>query len=51
LASGSPEAASTRDAVAEMDVDNFDVLLERSPGQPLVMGIVLHAYIVQPYPL
>lgn len=37
---------------ADMIIDNFDEMLEQSAGQPLVMGIALHAYIVgQPYRL
>ena len=37
---------------ADMIVDNFDEMLEQSKGQPLVMGIALHPYIVgQPYRL
>ncbi|MBL8669595.1 MAG: polysaccharide deacetylase family protein [Alphaproteobacteria bacterium] len=40
------------DAFADMIVDNFDEMLEQSKGQPLVMGIALHAYIVgQPFRL
>jgi peptidoglycan/xylan/chitin deacetylase (PgdA/CDA1 family) len=37
---------------ADMVVDNFDEMLVQSKGQPLVMGIALHAYLVgQPYRL
>jgi hypothetical protein len=37
---------------AQMIVDNFDEMLEQSRGQPLVMGIALHPYLVgQPYRL
>jgi peptidoglycan/xylan/chitin deacetylase (PgdA/CDA1 family) len=37
---------------ADMIVDNFDEMLAQSKGQPLVMGIALHAYLVgQPYRL
>ena len=37
---------------ADMIVDNFDEMLAQSHGQPLVMGIALHPYIVgQPYRL
>ncbi|MGG7566739.1 polysaccharide deacetylase family protein [Rhodovulum sp. DZ06] len=37
---------------ADMIVDNFDEMLEQSRGQPLVMGVALHPYIVgQPYRL
>lgn len=37
---------------AQMIIDNFDEMLEQSAGQPLVMGIALHPYIVgQPYRL
>jgi len=37
---------------ARMIVDNFDEMLEQSRGQPLVMGIALHPYLVgQPYRL
>jgi len=36
----------------DMIVDNFDEMLEQSKGQPLVMGIAMHAYILgQPYRL
>ena len=39
-------------AFAEMIVDNFDEMLAQSTGQPLVMGIALHPYLVgQPYRL
>jgi allantoinase len=34
------------DAFADMIVDAFDEMLEQAEGQPLVMGIALHAYIV-----
>lgn len=34
------------DAFADMIVDAFDEMLEQADGQPLVMGIALHAYIV-----
>ena len=37
---------------AAMIIDNFDEMLEQSQGQPLVMGIALHPYIMgQPYRL
>ncbi len=37
---------------ADMIVDNFDEMRRQSAGQPLVMGIALHGYIVgQPYRL
>jgi len=37
---------------AAMVIDNFDEMLEQSVGQPLVMGLALHPYIVgQPYRL
>ena len=37
---------------AAMIVDNFDEMLAQSAGQPLVMGLALHPYIVgQPYRL
>jgi hypothetical protein len=37
---------------AAMIVDNFDEMLVQSAGQPLVMGLALHPYIVgQPYRL
>ena len=37
---------------ADMIVDNFDEMLVQSGGQPLVMGIALHPYLVgQPYRL
>ena len=37
---------------ADMIVDQFDEMLEQSAGEPLVMGIALHAYIVgQPFRL
>ena len=37
---------------ADMIVDNFDEMLRQSAGQPLVMGIALHPYLVgQPYRL
>ncbi|GAA5231653.1 polysaccharide deacetylase family protein [Verticiella sediminum] len=37
---------------ARMIVDNADEMLEQSAGQPLVMGVALHPYIVgQPYRL
>ncbi|MEP2428663.1 polysaccharide deacetylase family protein [Roseobacter sp.] len=37
---------------ADMIIDNFDEMLEQSAGQPLVMGIALHPYLVgQPYRL
>ena len=37
---------------ADMIVDQFDEMLEQSTGEPLVMGIALHAYIVgQPFRL
>ena len=37
---------------ADMIVDAFDEMLEQSAGQPLVMGIALHAYLVgQPHRL
>jgi allantoinase len=37
---------------AEMIIDNFDEMLEQAAGQPLVMGIALHPYLVgQPYRL
>lgn len=37
---------------ADMIIDNFDEMLEQSQGQPLVMGIALHPYIVgQPFRL
>lgn len=37
---------------AQMIVDNVDEMLEQSRGQPLVMGIALHPYLVgQPYRL
>jgi peptidoglycan/xylan/chitin deacetylase (PgdA/CDA1 family) len=40
------------DAFADMIVDDFDERLEQSAGQPLVMGIALHPYLVgQPYRL
>ncbi|QJR11870.1 hypothetical protein DSM104443_02953 [Usitatibacter rugosus] len=36
----------------DLIVDNFDEMLEQSTGQPLVMGIAMHAYILgQPYRL
>lgn len=40
------------DVFADMIVDNFDEMLEQAQGQPLVMGVALHAYIVgQPFRL
>ena len=37
---------------ADLIVDNFDEMLAQSKGQPLVMGIAMHAYILgQPYRL
>ena len=37
---------------AQMIIDNADEMLEQSRGQPLVMGVALHPYIVgQPYRL
>jgi peptidoglycan/xylan/chitin deacetylase (PgdA/CDA1 family) len=37
---------------ADMVVDHFDEMREQSQGQPLVMGIALHAYLLgQPYRL
>lgn len=37
---------------ADMIIDNFDEMLEQAAGQPLVMGIALHPYLVgQPYRL
>ena len=37
---------------AQMLIDNFDEMLLQSQGQPLVMGIALHPYIIgQPYRL
>jgi peptidoglycan/xylan/chitin deacetylase (PgdA/CDA1 family) len=37
---------------ADMIIDNFDEMLEQSQGQPLVMGIALHPYIIgQPFRL
>lgn len=37
---------------AQMVIDNFDEMLLQSQGQPLVMGIALHPYIIgQPYRL
>ena len=40
------------DAFADMIVDQFDEMLEQSAGEPLVMGIALHSYIVgQPFRL
>jgi allantoinase len=37
---------------ADMIVDNFDEMLRQSKGEPLVMGIALHPYLVgQPYRL
>lgn len=37
---------------ADMIIDNFDEMLEQSVGQPLVMGIALHPYLVgQPFRL
>lgn len=37
---------------ADMIIDNFDEMLEQSKGQPLVMGIALHPYIIgQPFRL
>ena len=47
-------AARSMDAkdFAQMIVDNFDEMLEQAEGQPLVMGIALHPYLVgQPYRL
>jgi len=39
-------------AFADMIVDNFDEMLRQSAGQPLVMGIALHGYLMgQPYRL
>ncbi|MFK7962543.1 MAG: polysaccharide deacetylase family protein [Burkholderiaceae bacterium] len=39
-------------AFADMIIDQFDEMLEQSTGQPLVMGIALHPYLVgQPYRL
>ncbi len=39
-------------AFADMIVDNFDEMLRQSTGQPLVMGIALHGYLMgQPYRL
>ncbi|SFJ14431.1 polysaccharide deacetylase family protein [Jannaschia pohangensis] len=39
-------------AFADMIIDNFDEMLDQSVGQPLVMGIALHPYLVgQPYRL
>ncbi|HSE76389.1 MAG TPA: hypothetical protein VLG66_00130 [Alphaproteobacteria bacterium] len=46
------ESRVDTNAFADMDFGNFDALLARSPGQPLVPGIALHGYIVgQPYRL
>jgi peptidoglycan/xylan/chitin deacetylase (PgdA/CDA1 family) len=40
------------DVFADMIVDNFDEMREQAEGEPLVMGIALHAYIVgQPFRL
>jgi peptidoglycan/xylan/chitin deacetylase (PgdA/CDA1 family) len=40
------------DAFADMIVDQFDEMLEQSAGEPLVMGIALHSYVVgQPFRL
>jgi hypothetical protein len=40
------------DAFADMIVDQFDEMMGQSAGQPLVMGIALHPYIVgQPFRL
>ncbi|MBI3707236.1 MAG: polysaccharide deacetylase family protein [Proteobacteria bacterium] len=40
------------DAFADMIVDNFDEMRVQCRGQPLVMGVALHAYLVgQPYRL
>jgi allantoinase len=40
------------DVFADMIIDNFDEMLEQSEGEPLVMGVALHAYIVgQPFRL
>jgi allantoinase len=37
---------------AQMIIDNFDEMLQQSHGQPLVMGLALHPYLVgQPYRL
>jgi allantoinase len=39
-------------AFADMIVDNFDEMQRQSSGQPLVMGIALHSYLMgQPYRL
>jgi peptidoglycan/xylan/chitin deacetylase (PgdA/CDA1 family) len=39
-------------AFADMIIDNFDEMLRQSAGQPLVMGIALHGYLMgQPYRL
>jgi peptidoglycan/xylan/chitin deacetylase (PgdA/CDA1 family) len=40
------------DVFADMIIDNFDEMLEQSEGEPLVMGLALHAYVVgQPFRL
>jgi len=40
------------DEFADMIVDNLDEMREQAEGEPLVMGIALHAYIVgQPFRL
>ncbi|WP_380055063.1 polysaccharide deacetylase family protein [Falsihalocynthiibacter sp. SS001] len=50
-----PSIVARKDGAAEfanMIIDNFDEMLEQSVGQPLVMGIALHPYLVgQPYRL
>lgn len=50
-----PSIVARKDGVsqfADMIIDNFDEMLQQSAGQPLVMGIALHPYLVgQPYRL
>ncbi|WP_299869967.1 polysaccharide deacetylase family protein [uncultured Roseobacter sp.] len=50
-----PSIVARKDSAAsfaDMIIDNFDEMLEQSRGQPLVMGIALHPYLVgQPYRL
>ena len=50
-----PSIAARKDGAAQfadMVIDNFDEMLDQSAGQPLVMGIALHPYLVgQPYRL
>ncbi|PUB17410.1 polysaccharide deacetylase family protein [Yoonia sediminilitoris] len=50
-----PSIVARKDSAAQfadMIIDNFDEMREQSIGQPLVMGIALHPYLVgQPYRL